>query len=407
MNSANRFALDNCIKCSICMANCPVARVSDKFAGPKQNGPDLERFRLIESAAVHPSTDYCSNCKNCDIVCPSGVNVSAMNCKAKGELVALEGAPFRDQMLASVEMLGKIGCIAPTLVNWSTKSKPLRWLGQKLLGINAQMTMPRYARKNFYDLYNLKYKTNKQDDSEHKVVYYPGCFVTYNTPEVGLALVEIMNANGIQVIVDQFNCCGLPLIANGILTKAETYAQKNIQKLQSYINRGYKIITSCPSCNLTLKQEYQELFSIDTSSLNDKIIDVFEYLQSLAQQEKLNTNFNTLSLQLSYHQPCHLKALGCSIPSKEILGLVPGLLIYDLDAGCCGLSGSYGFKQEKYPISMEIGQDLFNAVKSKQVKQVITECGTCQLQIQHGTGAAVYHPIQVLAEAYGLGKYIK
>lgn len=405
MSCANRFALDNCIKCTICAAHCPVARVSDKFAGPKQNGPDLERFRLEGMVAAHSTVMFCSNCKNCDVACPSGVNISAMICRAKGELVAQEGAALRDRLMARVELLGKIGRMSPALVNWCGRNRSIRWIGEKIFGVSAEMTMPRYAGKTFYELYNNK----RPAPGRRNVLYYPGCYVNYNAPEVGMALVKVMAINGVQVLVDKFNCCGLPMISNGLLDKAQKYVEKNIQHLSKYLDLGYQIITSCPSCNLTLRREYRELFGGigDTNQLDDNIIDVFEYLHTMVQQDELNTNIHSLPLKVGYHLPCHLKAGGCGVPSRGILGSIEGLRLYDLDAGCCGLSGSCGFKREKYPNSMEIGREVFRTIKELGVKQVITECGMCRLQIHHGTGAAVYHPIQVLAEAYSPGSCIK
>ncbi|AQS59144.1 anaerobic glycerol-3-phosphate dehydrogenase subunit C [Desulforamulus ferrireducens] len=402
MSSDHRLALDNCIKCSICVSHCPVARVTDKFAGPKQNGPDLERFRLEEPAAVHPSIGYCTNCKGCDVVCPSGVAVSAMNCRARGEYVSMHGAPLRDKILARVDRMGKAARLAPSLVNRLAGLRPLRLLAEKMLGISAAMTMPRYAQKTFLELY----KPQNVGDTGRKVLYYPGCYVNYNAPEVGLALAEVLAHNNIRVEVEQFDCCGLPLIANGLLDTARDQAKKNLAKLQGYINRGYDIVTTCPSCHLTLRQEYRELFQLNTDPLHEKMLDVFEYLSVLLQQGKLVTRFEELPLQVGYHQPCHLKAAGCGVPSREILQLIPGLRVADLDAGCCGLAGTYGFKKEKYAISQAIGSNVFNAVKELGVRQVISECGMCQLQIHHLTGVAVYHPLQVLAQACGHGKWL-
>ncbi len=401
MGYTNEYALDNCIKCSICVSNCPVVRVTDKYAGPKQNGPDLQRFRLEESAAVHPSVGYCTNCKTCDVACPSGVNISAMITRARGNLTAREGISLRDRILAHAELVGKLCSSAPGLANWACGNQALRWIGEKLAGINREIPFPRYAKNNFYAAYRLSIPV----PSKQKVIYYPGCYVLYNAPEVGMALVQVMAQNGIEVVVDEFNCCGLPLIANGLLDEAKVYAERNIRKLQGYVEQGYQIITSCPSCNLTLSAEYQELFDLG-GQLSGQIFDVFQYLLLLAGEGKLSTNFNPLVIRTAYHQPCHLKAQGCGVPSVEVLKLVPGLRVEDLDAGCCGQSGSYGFKQEKYGISMEIGNNVFEAVKDSGTPQVLTECGMCQLRIHHGTGAKVYHPILALAQAYGMGKYI-
>jgi glycerol-3-phosphate dehydrogenase subunit C len=375
-----------------------VARVTDKFAGPKQNGPDLERFRLEADAAVHPSISFCAGCKTCDVACPSGVNISAMNAKAKAEYVKLHGAPLRDQLLARVDLMGKAASIAPGVVNFFGGIKPIRILGEKLMGVSADMTLPQYASKTFYQLV----KPRKIANSKQKVVYYPGCYVTYNTPEAGAALVEVLNHNGIEVAVESFKCCGLPLVANGLLDAARGNAESNVEKLIRYVDAGYQIVTSCPSCNLMLRREYQELLGLDNDKLSDNIIDVFELLQSLNDRGQLNTNFNEVAKTLGYHQPCHLKAAGCGVPSKDILALVPGLRVIDLDAGCCGVSGSYGFKKEKYKISQEIGQQVFNTVTQINPEGLTTECGTCQLQLHHGTGLPVTHPIQLLAESYGL-----
>lgn len=403
MSNDQRLALDNCIKCSICVAHCPVAKVTEKFAGPKQNGPDLERFRLEEPAAVHPSVGYCTNCKNCDVACPSGVSVSTMNCKAKGEFVRQHGAPLRDQLLARVELMGKASRLAPALVNKLGKVNFLRAMGEKFFGVSKDMALPQYAHKTFLELY----KPPKISGAKRKVLYYPGCYVNYNTPEVGLALVEILAHNNIEVVVDKFDCCGLPIMANGLLDVAEKYANKNVEKLQSYVEQGYVVITTCPSCNLTLRREYQELFDINTEQLNANIVDAFEYLEDLHEQGELRINFQEVNLGVGYHQPCHLKAAGCGVPSLNILRLIPGLQVIDLDAGCCGLSGSYGFKKEKYPISQEIGQNIIRAVNELGLNRAISECGMCQLQIAHLTGVKVNHPVQILAQSYGLGSYIK
>lgn len=404
MGNTNEFALDNCLKCSICVSSCPVVRVTEKYTGPKQNGPDLERFRLEAAEAVHPSVGYCINCKSCDVACPSGVNISAMISRARGNLVEREGAPLRDKVLGRAELVGKLSSLAPDIVYWACSNKLLRWMGQKLLGINREISFPRYAKKTFYDLFSA----NKPAPSERKVVYFPGCYVLYNTPEVGMALVQVLAKNGIEVITDKFNCCGLPLIANGLLDVAKVNAEKNSLRMQSYVDQGYKIITSCPSCNLTLRSEYKELFGLNgTSSLSENIYDVFEYMQFLAEQGELNTKFIPVPLKLGYHQPCHLKAQGGGIPSKEILNLIQDLQVQELDAGCCGQSGSYGFKQEKYSISMEIGQDLVQAVQKMGSRQVLTECGMCQLRIQNSTGVEVFHPIQAVAQAYGLETSLK
>lgn len=310
--------------------------------------------------------------------------------------------------MARVDLLGKYSRLSPALINWCAGNSPIRWLVEKTFGVSKEMTLPRYAGQTFYDLFSYKKKTGGNVSGERIVVYYPGCYVNYHNPGVGMALVEVMVRNGIRVLVEKFNCCGLPLISNGFLSEAQKYARKNIQQLRSHLDRDYRIITSCPSCSLTLRREYREVLGlVDAGRLSSYVQDAFEYLWCMSRQGELDTSFKSVPLRAGYHLPCHLKAGGYGVPSREILGLIPGLRVHDLDAGCCGLSGSCGFKREKYANSMAIGWDLFRSIKEMDTKQVITECGICQLQIQHGAGVTVYHPVQVLAEAFGLGGYIR
>ncbi|MGQ9825986.1 MAG: heterodisulfide reductase-related iron-sulfur binding cluster, partial [Desulfotomaculales bacterium] len=221
--------------------------------------------------------------------------------------------------------------------------------------------------------------------------------------EVGLAVVEVLAGNGVRVLVEEkFNCCGLPLIANGFLAEARKLAERNLFLLEKCFERGFRVVTSCPSCKLTLQREYGELLGLGSAGLLDgRVVDVFEFLLARAGRGEPARDYNPLPARVGYHQPCHLKAAGCGSPSRELLGLIPGLQVVDLDAGCCGLSGSYGFKRENYANSMAIGEELFRAVKETGVELVATECGACQLQIAHGTGAAVCHPVELFAKADG------
>lgn len=396
MGRDDLYWLDSCIKCSICTAHCPVAGVSGLFAGPKLNGPDLERFRLLGLEAVHSSIVYCSNCKNCDLACPSGVSVSAMNSRARADYASAEGVSLRDRLLARPGLTGKLSRVAPWLFNRLVNWKPARRLGENVMGISADMTPPVFADKSFVRLF----KSLQPFQSPRKVVFSPGCYVNYNRPGVGLAVVDVLRRSGIEVLPGEFGCCGLPLISAGMPDKARKYARRNMEAIKKYALAGYPVLTSCPSCSLTLRREYAELFGGEFSGLGGMVTDVLEFLLGLRQKGELYTGFKYFPYTAGYHQPCHLRAAGCGSPARDLLELIPGCRLEELNAGCCGLAGSYGFKKEKYGISMAVGSDLFAAIRSAGYSQVITECGMCRLQILHGTGVEVFHPVEILARSY-------
>lgn len=407
------YDLDNCIKCTICVAHCPVSRVTDKFAGPKQNGPDLERFRLLEAAAVHPSIVYCTGCRTCEVVCPSGVPVAAMNSRARARYVARQGAPLRDRLLATPDVAGRLATLAPGLVNRLGRSSWLRAAGEKLAGVSAALPLPAYADRPFPVLYRV-WRRERQaagvgSRSSHgaaageKVLYYPGCYVNYNQPQIGLAVLDVLAAAGVEVQVAEFPCCGLPAISAGLYDTARSRGEATLRRLRPYLEQGYRVVTTCPSCLFTLTRKYSELLELAPAGRPEQIVDIFTYLLERREQGRLNLSPTPLPRKLAYHQPCHQRATGCGSPSRDVLALIPELQVVDLAAGCCGLAGTYGLKKEKYPISRAIGENVRQAMEQLALGEAVTECGMCALQIGHLTGAKVYHPVELLARAISPG----
>jgi glycerol-3-phosphate dehydrogenase subunit C len=364
-------------------------------------GPAFERLRK----EVHDDDfmlDYCSNCKNCDMSCPSGVPISTLNMLARAEFYKTHNHSSQaDDMLAHGEKMGKLVTSLPLGSVFANMGMSIgKGIGMlSAMGIASNAPLPTYASQSFYS----QFKKIRQPKCDKKVVFYPGCFTNYNQPEVGIDLVKVMNANNIEVIVEpDFVCCGSPLVVGGYLDEAKQNAEKNTSLLRKWIEQGYDIITVCTSCGLMLKQEYQELFHFaDGDKIAAKIYDAIEYLEILHDEGKLNTNFKPVNEKFIYHSPCHLRAQGMGLPSLEVLPLIPGLKIENADAGCCGVSGSYGFKAKNREISEKIGAKLFDRVKKSGASACITECGTCRLQIAGGSGVATKHPLAILSQAYG------
>ena len=385
--------INHCTACTSCLVQCPVTAATRKFRGPKLLGPGLERFRMFEQD-LEESIDYCTNCKNCDITCPSNVPVSTLNMLAKNEYYKQKGHRLRDWILSNGELFAKLGSPVSTLTNFGMNFPLTRKL-LTAIGL-ADRPLPQYASVDFY----RRFKSLRQVPSERKVVFYPGCYIGYNTPQVGIDLVAILQANGFEVIVPDVVCCGTPIVSNGYMDTARQKAERNIRELAKWAKQGYPILTCCTSCGLMLKQEYLELYDIDGSQeVSEKHFDAGEFLLDLRDGGQLRTDFKAVEGMYLYHAPCHLRAQGIGLPGLELLQGIKGLEITEIGAGCCGIAGSYGFKKEKYEVSLAIGQDLFQAIEKSPGAKVVTECGTCQLQIEHATKANTVHPISLLRAA--------
>ena len=394
------FTGDHCLSCTSCMSSCPVMEATQEYLGPKLVGPAHGRMHFSQED-VEDSLDFCSNCKSCDRACPSGVAVSTLNMLQRAKYYKTHPHSQRDDMLAHGERMAKLVRTFPlgaTFANLGMKiGKAFGMFGS--MGIAGERDMPSYAGSSFLSMFS----GISQQHYDRKVVFFPGCFINDNDPEVGVAFVKVMQKNHCEVLIDkEFNCCGSPLVVTGYLDEAREHAENNAARILEWKAKGIPVVACCTSCSLMLKQEYGELFGDEKMhEAAENVYDAFEYLELLEEKGELNKEFTRLNERLLYHVPCHLKSQGMGVPAAHILRDVPGVDVALADAGCCGMSGNYGFKQDKYDISMKIGQKLFRRIAESSADRVISDCGTCRLQIAHGAKVDPCHPIEVLARAYG------
>lgn len=390
---------DACISCNICLTACPVAKASRLYRGPKLNGPALTRLRLLVTDQ-DPMVKYCSNCKNCDRVCPSGTSISAFNMKARAEYFKDNKHDLADLILGSNEELGKLMTAVPfmgTAANIGAKVASISGILGKV-GIGNVSPLPKYANFSFYG----KFKRLKQPSCATKVLFFPGCYVNYNEPDLGILLVKILNRNNVEVVVDpRLKCCGSPILSTGYLDKVEQNAKHNVAILKEYTDKGMDIVTTCTTCSLFLKQEYEELFNLpEIHSYAPHLYEAMEYLMMLHDKGAMNTSFGAVRKVVAYHTPCHLKVQGMGRPTLDVLKMIPGIEVDDLKAGCCGLSGVYGYKKDTAPISQIIGKNLRDKIRASEAEVGICECNICRLQMENGTGKKAIHPLHLLAAAY-------
>jgi len=386
---------DVCIRCATCMAVCPVSRVTPLFPGPKHTGPGAERFRKPGDPSVDQWTDLCIGCHLCDLVCPSGVSISEMNLIAKAKYLDEKGRPFRDWLLTHSYLYGQIGAFFSPILNRLFKNAVVKWIAESILRIDRRRELPVYQSETFRQWFR-----SHPSKGQRKIAYFYGCYINTNEVEVGKATVQVLEANGFEVFLPPQECCGIPMLGNGDFNGAKKMALKNVPSLLQTIRSGYDIIFSSTSCGHMIKHEYSRLLNIPGSEeVAEHLLDLFEFLRNLRENGNLNTHFKELPLKVAYFAPCHLRSLGIGLPALEILRLIPGLQIDNIEADCCGLGGTFGFKKEKYEISQEIGKDLKEAIDRLNPEIVLTDCEGCRMQIRHLTGLKVLHPIQILRDA--------
>ncbi|MFT8872338.1 MAG: anaerobic glycerol-3-phosphate dehydrogenase subunit C [Sporolactobacillus sp.] len=398
---------EKCLKCNACVAECPVSEHTLAFGGPKHLGPELRRFVSSRAGIDDARVDYCTLCGNCELSCPENVHVASLMAYAKMIHTEKKGTPFRDFVLSNAELVGKLASTFAPITNATMKIKPVRLIMQQAMHIAADRQFPAYRFKTLNRTFSRSGAARgashpaESNQSMRKVAYFAGCYATYNAPEVGESFLKVMRFNGIEVIKPTQKCCGVPMMANGRMKQARKNAEFNTRQLLAYVRRGYDVVATCTSCSLALKKEYLSLVGgADAKQLAEHVYDAGEYVRMLKETGELNEQLASVEETAGYHTPCHLRAQSIGSPALDILELIPGYQIQDLGSGCCGQCGTFGFKKEKYSISMQLGKEMADAVSELDASVTVTECGMCKNQLDQLTDKPVRHPMQILAASY-------
>jgi len=394
---------DYCIRCATCMEYCPVLRVTDRFPGPKQAGPGGQRFRGRDVPHVDRCVDLCIGCSICELVCASGVDIYRLNLMAKAKYYDEHGIPLRDRILVNFSRwIGRLPWVVP-FMNRMSRSPLMRWILDRLLGLERQRPLPDFEVPTFRQWLRRRsdgLPITAESSANGRVGYFYGCFTNISEVDVGKAVVRVLEENGIQVVVPEQDCCGIPMLGSGDLKSARAIARKNLASLKAAIDSGMDIVYSSSSCGYMIRHEYANLFGLPgAEDVSEKTHDICEYLMTLNEKGSLKRP-SEIRRRLVYFAPCHVRAAGMGLPALDLMRLIPGIQVEPIDEGCCGLGGLYGYKKEKYEISMEIGKDLADQLLELRADAVVTDCEGCRLQIRHLTGMRVVHPIQVLRDAY-------
>lgn len=396
---------DHCVKCNICNTVCPVSAVTDLFPGPKYEGPQGQRFRagIDGDGSPDASLDYCSGCGLCTQACPEGVLVAEINTVARAKLVEGRGGlRLRDQLVCRPDVLGALSRPVAPLANLALSNRLVRVVLELILGLHRNAAMPHFSAMSFR---SWARGHRRPTSATRTVAYFHGCATQQFEPEVGAALVRVLERNGTAVTVPRQGCCGLPLISNGDFDAAGGYARRLVRHLRGSAGDPGVIVANSTSCGMTLKAKYRELLrmeDLDTTTVSRAVYDICELLLDMHDRGELDTRLGHLRARALYHPPCQLMAHGVGTPALDLLDLVPGLEVELSRSGCCGTAGTYGTKVEKYQIAMDVGRPLFEQAADARADFVVCDSETCRWHIAKSTGLPVYHPVQVLDRAYRL-----
>ncbi|MFQ5849812.1 MAG: FAD-linked oxidase C-terminal domain-containing protein [Candidatus Binatia bacterium] len=343
--------------------------------------------------------DLCLECKGCKAECPSNVDMAKLKYEFLLHYYQANGLPLRNRLFGRIEKMSRWGSRFSWLSNWINHSSPSRWLLEHLAGIDRRRPLPTLAQESFEDWFRLR--LSKGTGSKGMVVLFHDTFNTYSTPSVAIAATRLLEHAGYRVALAEKECCGRPLISKGMLGEAKHHAAWNVERLSSYAAKGIPIVGLEPSCLLTLRDEYPDLLGGEAARLvASQSFLLEEFLLREREAGRLDISFKGNGRKALLHGHCHQKALVGTAPTVAMLRW-GGFEVQEVDSGCCGMAGSFGFEKEHYDLSVTIAnRRLVPAVQSTDPAVEIVASGfSCQQQIEHLTGRKARHPVELLWES--------
>lgn len=354
------------------------------------------------SKRMYEVMDLCISCKGCKAECPSSVDMSKIKTEFLAHYYDEHGTPLRARLFGNIARLSRLssGWQAP-LANMMVSNGFVRLAMEKMFGISRHRTLPPFARQPFTAWF--KQRNPVTPENARKVILFHDTFNTYNYPQVAIAATEVLEAAGFEVLLSNHGCCGRPMISKGLVDEARAAAAQTVERLASFARQGMPIVGLEPSCLLSLRDEYHYLLpdNSDVQIVAEQAFTFEEFMSDLAEAGTLNLQFRDDARNLLLHGHCHQKVLVGTRPSHQALSLPPDYSVQEVDSGCCGMAGSFGYEAEHYEISLQMAERrLLEAVRAAADDTLIVAAGvSCRQQIAHGTGRKAYHPAEVLRMA--------
>lgn len=358
----------------------------------------------LGSKGVYEVLDLCLECKACYTECPSNVDMARMKSEFLHAYHQQHGTKLREKIFAFSPETAKLnsGVLAP-LVNATFAISPLRRAFNKFLGVAVERELPKYATIRFQTWFDRRTRKPLPDDAP-EVVLFDDTYIRYHEPQIGKWAVKVLEHLGYRVRVAKAGCCCRTFISKGFLDEARTRGEKTMRNLDVYAKQGLPIIGFEPSCVTSLKHDLPDLLEDEElgKRISSAVIPIEEFLERELIAGKIKIELPHAAERYLLHGHCHQKAMLGTGPGKRLMGAVDGQpRLNEVDSGCCGMAGSFGYEQEHFDISQKIGESrLFPAVRNRgEGVPVIANGFSCRHQVKDATGVEPMHFIEALGRA--------
>ncbi len=400
--------LEQCNGCGGCLkdvpAMCPTYLATGEEVLSTRGRANILRAALegrfdggIAASELAEALGSCLSCKACKRECPSGVDLALLKAESLQARHRLQGPSLADRVIARSDFLGKFGSAMAPLSNAVVGLRPVRLLMQRLLGLDAERSLPPFARRRF-DRWFAR-RRDQSDGHRGRVILWDDTWVRYHEPEVGQAAVKVLEAAGFEVVLAEGRrCCGRPAVSRGLLEEARELGLHNVALLRSM--EEAPIIFLEPSCWSTFVDEYRQFEIEGADEIAQRCILFEDFVLGLLDADPEALPLTPLQAQAAIHGHCHAKALADAGTLHRLFAHVPSLEVKLLETGCCGMAGAFGMMVANRDLSLAVAEPLVQQITPLSSDAIVVAAGTsCRHQVRDLTGRDCLHPAEVLAAA--------
>jgi Fe-S oxidoreductase len=404
-----RRAFEICHGCRLCFKYCDsfprLFRLLDE-----RYGGDVHRLGGADVASV---MDACFQCKLCEVQCPYTprdghefqLDFPKLVHRYRGVHARNRPRTLRQRVLNDPDRAGKMARLSLGMANLANRSRPLRVLMEKTLGVHRDKKLPDFAAEAF-DAWAQK-NGYVQPEPGGEAVLFQTCFVQHNEPEIGRDALFVLRKNGVDVrVVRGLACCGMPAWETGDLDALRRQARLDLDLLLPFVERGAKVLVVNPTCSMMMRREWPHLLDGEDRArggrLAPAVMDVSEFLWSIRNEPRFSLDFKSTPPggKVAYHAPCHLRAQAIGFKGRDLVRKIPGVTISATVMECCGHDGTYAMTVEGFEPSQRIGKKAFDGMAGAEALVWTTDCPLAALQFEQHAGRKPLHPVSLLARAY-------
>jgi FAD/FMN-containing dehydrogenase/Fe-S oxidoreductase len=361
----------------------------------------------FDHSEIKDALDLCLSCKGCTAECPSNVDMSTMKAEFQYQYHKTHGVPLRSKAFAHINDLNKLASWLPLLANFTLSNKFTGSLMKKVLRVAPQRQLPSIQKVSLFKWYKRNYHKLAKPEKVIKTVYlFVDEFTNHNDTPIGIIAIQLLRKLGYEIKVVAHEESGRSSISKGLLEKARKHADANVAIFADLVDGNSPLLGIEPSAILSFRDEYPRLVSPELAEKARKLKFHSQLIDEFIGKEITNGNiteasFTEESRLIKLHGHCHQKALSSVSWTQKLLSLPKNYNVQVIPSGCCGMAGSFGYEEEHYELSMQIGEMvLFPAVREASEDILIAAPGTsCRHQIADGTGRQAMHPVEILYRA--------